>query len=371
MNKKYIVDPSRTDFSGTVSASQLMVFMSCRKKWVYSYIDDLRPRIERPYLAMGKLCHTGMQHAMRHKFEHSREHGYYREDSLSAGIVAMQGEFVAYKGTNSFLPEEMPDLERTLADAISVFQQAWWEFNPDRWEVLNIGGVPALELHFLVPCAGSKGLHGYIDAILRDVTTGDVWCTDYKFRKSLSDDTEEAFSIQNAIYCRACDKIGIPITGTMTWQHCNTPASAPTLNKNGTMSRAKVKTTWEMYRNELLRAGLNPDDYEEEMGPKLADIEWCRETHEYRNELTIRNIWDNVVVPNAYAIRTARSPKAKNSPSMYPWNCKMCQFTSLCQAELRGYDVDYIKLSEYAVRDLTESTKSDNKPIDDDAARVV
>lgn len=362
--------PDGVSTEGMVSVSQLQTFMSCKKKWKYNYIENLTPRVERPYLTIGKLCHVGMQRAMGHKALNSCSQGYYREDSLNYGLIAIEAEFAKYMSENSFLNEEIPTLEKTLEDAESVFVQTWWEFDPDRWEVMRIGDVLALELHFLVPCAGSKGLHGYIDAILCDKTTGDVWCTDYKFRKSLSSDEEESFNIQNAIYCHACEKIGIDITGTMTWQHCNTPAAKPQLNKNGTMSRAKIKTTWKLYQDALINAGLDPTLYYEEMFPKLAEIEWFRETHEYRNKPTVDNIWKSIVIPNSRAVKSAHSPKAKNYPSMYPWNCKMCQYRDLCQAELRGYDVEFIKTSQYSKR-LSRSVEEDKNIIDDNGQDVI
>jgi hypothetical protein len=370
INEKYLVDPDQTDFTGCISASQIMSFMSCKKKWAYNYIENLKPRLERPYLTIGKLCHTGMQHAMQHKFMNERCVGYCREDSMTCGILAMHGEFVSYIQENSFLDEELPGIDQTYEDAVSVFEQAWFEFNPDRWEVLQVKDKPALELHFKIPCAGSKGLHGYIDAILKDVKTGDIWCVDYKFRKSMSPDEEEAFNIQNAIYCQACNKIGVPITGTLTWQHSNTPTAIPAINKNGTMSRAKVKTTWDKYSEYLVKNGLNPEDYREEMEPKLADVEFYRATTEYRNNKTVKNMWSTIVVPNSFAIKAAHSPKAKNNPSMYPWNCKMCQYKDLCQAELRDYDVNFIKLSQFSTR-LSRSAEEDKNIIDNNGQDVI
>ena len=63
-------------------------------------------------------------------------------------------------------------------DAVSVFRQAFEEFEPWKYEVLSVvkdgQTTPALELHFRVPCVPTKGLHGFIDAILRDKETGFV-----------------------------------------------------------------------------------------------------------------------------------------------------------------------------------------------------
>lgn len=365
-NTKYLFDKQKQTPEGMVSVSQLQTFLSCKKKWEYNYIDGITPRVERPYLSVGKLCHKGMQVAMQYKWEHEREIGYCREYALREAIWAMQTEHMNYMNDNVFLQEELPDIERILTDATDVFEQAFWEFDIDKYEVLTLKKngeeIPALELHFAVPCPPTKGLHGYIDAILRDKTTGFTWCVDYKFRKSLSPDEEEAFNIQNSVYAYACKRMGIDITGTMTWQHVNTPASEPSLLKNGAVSRAKIKTTWEKYAKCVTAAGGNPEDYREEMQEKLADIEWFRATYEYRNADTVDRIWEECVVPVARSLKAAWGKNAVNFRSLYPWNCKMCQYQSLCQGELRDYDVEYIKNSEYSKRHHLSTV---NKPIDE------
>lgn len=368
---KYLFNEGTQTPEGMVSVSQLQTFMSCPKKWEYNYIDKLKPRVERAYLTIGKLCHKGMQTAMTLKWRVDK--GFMQCDIdkiLRMSLVAMDLEWSKYIENTELLDDEIPDLEQMLIDAKSVFEQAFWEFDIEKYTVLSVfDGVeekPALELHFVVPCPGSKGLHGFIDAILLDTLTGCVWCTDYKFRKSLSPDEEESFNVQNAVYSWACQKMGIPITGTMTWQHVNTPASQPSLLKNGGVSRAKIKTTWPIYAQFCIDNGIDPADYEDEMIEKLADIEWYRATYEYRNEETIKNIWNNVVVPASRAVAKARNPKNKCYKNLYPWNCKMCQYQSLCQAELRNYDVDAIILREYTVR-----SKDDKKVVDDSIVNVL
>jgi hypothetical protein len=293
------------------------------------------------------------------------------EQLISAGLSAMYIMGDEYMNNTPMLNEEMPDFIQMQDDAAQIFTQAMKEFDPLKYEVITIADgrelKPALELHFKVPCQPTKGLHGYIDAILRDKKTGFIWCTDYKFRKSLSPDEDESFNIQNAVYSYACQKLGIEITGTMTWQHLNTPAADPQLLKTGAVSRAKIKTTWEHYAKFCEEHGEDPEDYVEEMQEKLADIEWYRATLEYRNEETVQRIWDLCVVPVAKAIKQAGNAKAVNFRSLYPWNCKMCQYQSLCQAELRDYDVDAIRQREYTVR----VRKDDKNTLDNDNNEVV
>lgn len=359
---KYLYNEKQSP-AGMVSVSQIQTYLSCKKKWEYNYIENITPRIERAYLTIGKLCHKGMQTAM---------YAMWNKDPWQTagdkGLSAMQEEFENYYYTVPHLDEEIPELEQILDDAQSVFRQAFEEFQPWKYEVLTLKKgkkeIPALELHFKVPCGQTKGLHGYIDAILYDKETGSTWCTDYKFRKSLSPDEDEAFNIQNAVYSYACAKMDIEITGTMTWQHVNTPAADPTILKDGKISRSKIKTTWGHFARFCEEHGQKSEDYAE-MQEKLSDIEWCRATYEYRNPETIEEIWKECVLPVAKAIKASHGKKADNYRSLYPWNCKLCQYQSLCQAELRGYDADAIRSREYcrrASRNEGEATESTLQP---------
>lgn len=347
---KYLFDENRMTPEGMISVSQLQTFLSCRKKWEYNYIENLKPRVERSYLTVGRLCHKGMQIAMQDIWR-----GIFWEVAMREGVEAMQEEYDKYCLCTPHLEEEIPEFEQLWTDAESVFRQAFKEFEPWKYEVITLYNgvmpIPALELHFRVPCPPTKGLHGYIDAILRDKETGFTWCVDYKFRKSLSPDEDEAFNIQNAVYSYACKKMGVDIAGTMTWQHLNTPAADPKILSSGKISRVKIKTTWEHFKKFCVDHNQDPEDYYMEMEEKLRDIEWYRATLEYRNEDTIDRIWRECIKPVASQIKTAHKKDVNNFRSMYPWNCKMCQYQSLCQAELRNYDAEAIVQREYVRRE--------------------
>ena len=317
MRKTKCLYPGGASPEGMVSATQLQSWMACAKRWEYGYLEGLAPRVERPYLTIGKLCHVGFEAAMRHAWavEHGAATGGDLRALIGVGETRIREEHDRYLSGVDLLPEELPEFQQRLQDALAVFGQALAEFDPARWEVLTVadGGQErsALELHFLIPCAGSKGLHGYVDAILRDRETGHAWCVDYKFRSQLEDPEEEQFSLQNAVYMRACERMGADVVGTLTWQHLNV---------------------------------LDPADYAE-MEEKLSDVEWFRETYELRSPETVRAIWDQVVVPAAWGVR--RSSKGGSRRSMFPWNCRGCQFRDLCQAELRGYDADDVRQRQY------------------------
>lgn len=339
---------------GMVSVSQINTFLACRRRWHYSYREGLRQRRERDYLTVGKLCHAGMEAAMRERWSYAMDGEDPSTDQmLNRGFATIDRMWHEYVEVTDFLDEELPEQRELLDRALDVFEEALEEFDPLRWMPITVvrdgEPTPALELHFCVPCAGSQGLHGYIDAILEDQYTGQVWCVDYKFRRTLASDDDERFNLQNAVYMMACRRMGVDVAGTMTWQRLSSPSAVPKFNQDGSVSRAKIRCTWPRYRRFLEDAGMDPADYAE-MEEKLADVEMCRATREVRSDDMVNRVWHFVVKDAAREIALARQSGRILTPSMDPWTCRMCSFQSLCQAELRGYDAEYVRTAEYTLK---------------------
>lgn len=341
---------------GMVSVSQINCFLACRRRWFYSYMEGLRQRRERDYLTVGKLCHAGMEAAMRERWERQAERFLSIEELAEVGRTSMERMWDDYMAVTDFLDEELPEQRELLTRALDVFEEALEEFDPMRWMPVTVTrdgeSAPALELHFVVPCAGSQGLHGYIDAILEDRETGQVWCVDYKFRRTLAADDDERFNLQNAVYMMACRRMGIDVAGTITWQRYNAPSAVPKFNQDGSVSRSRIRCSWTRYRRFLEEAGLDPADYAE-MADKLADVEMFRATREIRSDEMVDLVWEHIVESAAISIGLMWESLSSELciPSMDPWTCRLCSFQGLCQAELRGYDVDYVREAEYTLKD--------------------
>lgn len=364
---KHVIFPHDEIFENALSISQIIQHSKCRRAWKYSYVDGLAKKYERTYLTKGKLAHSGMQAAMLLKYHSDTGWRYCTDEGieyvenvdmdalLAIGRMRILHDYNEYiESLNLGDPEQfdeqtcdlMDELERMYAEAIVVFQRTLVDFQPDKWEILTIEGYPAIELHFALPIRGMKWMHGFIDLVARERETNQIWELDWKFKSSLSSEEDEVFNIQNSVYCRALKKAGVDVTGSITFQSLNIPPTAPNINKNGTISRAKIRITWPEYAMFCQEHGQDPDLYQEEMEPKLADVAWTRPIREYRSDFMMNNIWENVVQSVAYEIASKRKNK-RYPPAIGPMNCKGCAYMALCQGELRGYDTDFILNSEY------------------------
>lgn len=336
-----------------VSCTQLQAYLSCPRRWSYAYLEGLRPRTERPYLTAGRLIHRGFEAAMRLRAEGCED----VLDMVEAGMAVIEAEGEAYGGVE-FEGDRVRGGDDPVSEACDVFWEALPEFDPTRWDVVEVGGVPALELHFWTPCPCTGGLHGYVDAVLRERNTGQVWCVDYKFRSRLASEDDERFSLQRAVYARACRDLGVPVTGTLTWQRLRRCEAVPRLLRDGTMSRSKVMCTWPRYREALIAAGLDPADYSD-MEVKLAGVEMSREIREVRSDEMLERVWAQVVEPTAmnvnYARLIERGSARLNVPALDPMRCRLCAYAEICQAELRGYDADFVRAEGFTRAGWAES----------------
>lgn len=337
-------------FENSMSVHQINTYLKCRKAWKYAYVDKLSKKYDKPYFTKGKLIHTGMEYAMLKKYELNNNG---KEDDLSIMIVAgldkMKEEFDNYcQGLDlDSLNPETRDVESELNlvydESTEIFVRTLKLFESNKWEILTIEGYPAVELHYAMPMKNGNMFHGFIDLVVKEKETNQIWELDWKFQSILSNEEDEAFNIQNAIYCLALKKAGVDVTGSITFQSLNVASSTPNINKNGTISRAKIRISWDDYAEFCKSNGQDPKDYIEEMEPKLADNKWVKINREYRSDFMIENIWNNVVETVVEEI----SCNENFPPYIKPLNCKSCAYVPICQGEIRGYEVGFIIDSEF------------------------
>lgn len=307
------------------SVSRIGAWMTCPMRYKYQYVEDIHPVREHESLSMGKLLHEAMAVGMSRLAD-----GLDKEHAYIDAVKRITCDDV--------------ELETT---ARAVFAYAWDGFNVEDYDVAVVmqDGKPkhALELEFNVRLPGGMvyadvqddELHGFIDAILIEKATGNAYVVDYKFRKRFADIDDDMINIQNMVYAYACRQMGIEVAGTMLWECRNYPMTMPKLNKDGTLSKAKISCTWDAYASYAIQLGLNPLEYSDEMEPKLKDVEWTRISVDYTPAEAIDRAIKKVVIP---AIRDIKGGKAYMH--MNYWTCMNCAYKPLCSGNLRGYDVE-------------------------------
>lgn len=336
------VTPKGGDGLPILNHSQLLEWMKCRYRLELTTVRGINSRAVIRPLTVGSAIHAGMEGALRRMGRPGATPKRIRRASQKAIDAWISSQVDIRGGEGQMTEDETHDLSEVQAEAPVIVQKALEFIDLDRFTTLITPDGPAVELPILIPYPGWGGFHVTIDWAVRDKHTGGAWIWDYKFRSSLAPDEAEDYNLQMAVYQRVLwEKYGIETEGTMMFQGRNTAPKIPKLNQNGTMSRSDIATDWDTYRDELLRNGLDPVDYDD-MRIKLADKRRFKLTPAYRPMSQVDNIWEHIVVPAAADLKRFYDGQSKAYRSMHQFNCNGCWARPFCLAELREEDTDFL-----------------------------
>lgn len=348
MEKEATVAESWKPGSRYMNVSQLVTWLKCRWLWEKVYVKNVQVRFERPAISLGDCAHNLVA-------------PFLRGESPESGLPEWEKQY-----ENVALTEEEEEIKRLVLEAAwKIFERVRKELDlGHRFRVAKKKGEKLVEFHFQVdqPAGNYLGFQGYVDAVLVELSNGRQWLTDWKFRKSFQPVDAEEFSMQMAIYTKMLRVSGLKPVGSMVWQFKSSPPRKPKENqpkKDGTrtLSRQQILTDWETYSEAVLEIGGNPDDYAD-MKVKLDEVEWHRQNRAYWDDYTINGFWKEAIKA------TSQIGKGKFTRAISYLNCKPCRLRDLCQADLRGADVDFLMKTQYALRG--EKTRALPVLLDDD-----
>lgn len=190
---------------------------------------------------------------------------------------------------------------------------------------------------------GWEGFHGTPDWVAMHIPTGRVWVIDFKVVASFGNEDEEEVNSQFPCYQKMLWDVGVETIGSILWQIRAKVPSKPKLNQNGSMSRARIATTWHFYKKALIEAKLDPADYKEEMESKL-DVEFFKPLKYHRDRAMVEWFWQAVVEPCAFSMAREEGHVFRQ---MQKFGCKMCRVREYCLAELNDDDTDWLLKTSY------------------------
>ena len=249
-------------------------------------------------------------------------------------------------GRGTLTVETNQELGDTIEKAIRIAQRALVEMDLSRWKILRLrDGSPMVEQKITWAIPGTDvPFYGTPDFGATDLTDGSNWVWDYKVRERFVSSEDERFDTQLPTYQFGLSKQvpSIRTAGAIKFQIRSALPEIPKLNKNGTMSRQRIATDWPTYDRALVAAGLDAEDYREEMHQKL-DFQFFSLERHYRNDFELRQIWHEITVPMALA-----HLRRKNwHRVMHTWGCNGCWARAFCLGELRGEDTEFLLATEY------------------------
>jgi hypothetical protein len=314
-----------------VSHSQLAAFAACPQRWYWNYCRRITPR--RLFVAptLGSAVHTGLAAHLKGKnlFE------------------AMRNWHVVEEAKNCTIENTEDGISWSIGPELDdIYAKAWriLEGYIESGCAPDPASVVYCEQPFEVPIRGtSVRFFGVVDAVIRH-NDGTLWLFEHKVVKRFRTPEEHQFDVQTGLYTAALKRLGIRVVGSIVNQLLASTPSIPKLNKDGSMSRSTIKTTWEIYAGALHESGLDPTDYED-MKDKLKDNTFLRRDALYRSETEI-NFWRDEIGRRTWELLRARrgASHVYMSPGI---QCMACRYRELCIESLRGGNIEDLISAEY------------------------
>lgn len=271
---------------------------------------------------------------------HKGFEAYFRGKSYSECLEAIR----AYCRASEALQEgdqEQVDLYAEISEkAPLVFERALTELPGKAWRPI------AVEQTFSAQLTPDISINGTPDLIAEHIPTGKVYLLDWKTRGTFQELDSERFNLQFVVYQWLLAQNGIGVVGSMIYEIISEVPKAPKINKDGSVSKAKVRTTWPIFKAAIDEVGGIPEEYSE-MKKYLENLEWERTTPAYRSEEFVDTIIQEVVIPTA--VEMASNPIPLRVLNRF--SCTGCNYAPLCIGELEGNDLAFIRSQQYTDRE--------------------
>ena len=307
------------------SYSRLKQWRFCRQAHYYRYVDKIEPVMTARPLKIGSHIHeiTALM---------AKSEGGEREY-----LEKVQKEY------DNMLAEEQ-DYYGNMPRDLEVIMEGYKNFHEDDEEFFLYELIEA-ELG-PVPLTEYTSLTIRPDRVATDVNSGQKFLFETKSGKSIPAADFRIWDLQTFLYIWGMRELGYKLDG-IVWDHIRSKApTIPKVLKSGELSKAKnIDTTYDIYMDEIENQGLNPDDYEEFLDTLMdKDNKFYRRVKLPIKENMLKSVIEEAKITSLEIHHLGDMKPIKNISRM---TCNMCSFSSICEAELLGLDVDFVKENNF------------------------
>ncbi len=324
-----------------ISFSEVSSYRRCPKQWEYRYLKRIKRKFKGVRLLRGEILHEMLNAYVNSKIIK----GYDGNDPWDV-LEEYADKFGAY------FEEERDMHGDIIGDCGKIFEGYLRKYRKDplTYEASEI--KVELDLSKLGSGAINVTFIGFIDKIARDAQDR-RWIVDHKFLKSIPTADDRFAELQLLLYVWAYgmenpkDKLD-----GVCWDYARAKApTEPEVLKSGELSKRKnLDCDPYTYLKVIRRERLDAKQYVD----MLELLEGKEDTFFERVFLPKPSTNMIIEVVNDF-LQTAAEIQAKRdggrcARSMSTFNCNTCEFRTLCEAEVRGLDSDFIMKSEYVPR---------------------
>lgn len=324
-----------------ISFSEVSSYRRCPKQWEYRYLQRHKRKFKGVRLLKGEILHEMLNAYVNKKIDKN----YDGPDPWDV-LETYAEEFSTY------FEEERDMHGDVIGDCGKIFEGYLRKYRKDSLTYEESEVKIELDLSKLGSGVLPVKFIGFIDKIARDPQKR-RWIMDHKFVKSIPTADDRFAELQLLLYVWA---YGMKNPKTqldgVCWDYGRSKApTEPEVLKSGELSKRKnLDCDPHTYLKAIRRERLDATQYVD----MLEHLEGKEDTFFERVFLPKPSTDMIIEVVNDF-FQTAAEIQAKRdggrcARSMSSFNCSTCEYRTLCEAEVRGLDADFIRKAEYVPR---------------------
>lgn len=322
-----------------ISNARAKAWRKCRNFHYYKYVEDIEPRKKAAPLVKGSMLHDMDDAWLNGRNWREVLVEYKRKyDKLFIEEREEYGDII-------------PDMETIMLGYI----KKWEKHDLDYVEKDGSKTEHRLEVEFI---PGKVMFVGIIDRMGYD-NKGKLWLVEKKsFKQKLPKEEVRFTDLQTTLYYHFAPLCGFPKPYGVMWDYVRAkPPAVPQLLKKGGLSKRKnIDSTYETYLAAIDDRGLDGEDYADILeNLKTKPDNFYRRVYRPRPDTIVLPLLRDLRETALEILFLGETTRARNLTT----DCGWCGYYSLCQAELRGLDAEFIRQREYKERsDKIESQES-------------
>jgi len=323
-----------------VSNSRLTLYLRCPYAHHVKYYGGLVKKLKAMPLQRGSGVHDAID-------------TFHKGKSWKKSVATFRKEF-----NEKHIPSEIQEIG-DVPEIVEIICDNYFEYygNDDDLTYLET------ELHFMLPLTKDIDMEGYIDGIVED-SKSIVWPLETKVFARWPDLDFMIFNPQGFRYIWAMNQLGYEPPGILWNIIAGKPPSKPTLTTKGVLSKAKLASTPLTVRKGIIELGLDPKDHEDYINSFEYDSFFLR--HQVRiPKNTVKQYMGETIDLAKLIHKEGHKNKIRN----FSKDCSWCSYKPICQADLRGLDVDFVIKKLYERRENNGKGKEETKSTRKEKAR--
>jgi hypothetical protein len=346
-----------------VRGSEYQDFLTCRKKWYYSWIKRIKPKRPDNKLFFGEAFHKWLEF-------------YYQNGCDDNAALQKLTEWIQQQDTSGMDDVEINEMIDLLHGTTQHYHRTYGE-NDKKWKVLGT------EVEFIVKLDEGLFYTGTIDLVIEE--DGKIKFFDHKTVSSIQMYVEKSVmdrqlsrywwalkmiaagigrvKNEEGLWVRWQEIEGREIEGCVYNLIAKDYPREPKILKSGKISTDKSqKTTYDLYLQTIHALGQNPDDYKEMLDYlKEKPDPFLRRVNVLRTEQELEAaMWEFAYTSaDMHDVLVAMSRHPETIETLTYRNIghhcmNMCEYRPLCQTVIEGGNVSLVE-------NLAYTSKEDDK----------